>query len=124
MRNVFDISDLKDIPAFSPPHHTGTVDRKLVHDGAGAEHMAIWHGEIEPGGTAEEHVHQDMEQAFYVLGGEGLFTLEQQAHRLAKGGLIFVPPKVPHSIVSTGEVSLQMLIIMSPPPAGANVWQE
>lgn len=124
MPNVFRLDDLEDIPAFAPPHHSGTLDRKLVHEANGAKHMAIWHGEIAPGGTAEEHVHADMEQTFYVLGGAGLFTLGGQEHRLTQGGLIFAPPGVPHSIVSVGEVSLRMLIIMAPPPANANVWQK
>ena len=123
MSHVFDLGDLGGLPSFSPPHHTGTVDHKLVHEAMGARQMAIWHGEIQPLGTADEHVHEEMEQAFYVLAGEAIFTLDGQEHRLVQGGLIFIPAKVPHRIVSVGQVSLRVLIITAPPPAGDSAWR-
>jgi hypothetical protein len=67
MRYVFNISKLHDLLTFSPPHHTKATNRKLIDESVGARHFALWHGEMEPGGTAEFHVHDEMEQAFIRL---------------------------------------------------------
>lgn len=123
MKTAFDLNALHGIAAFCPPHHSGTLDRKLVEEGLGARHMAIWHGEIEPGGLADEHFHQDMEQAFYILDGECLFRLGGEEERLGKGSLVFVPIGQPHRVASVGASSLQLLIIMAPPPAGMDAWK-
>jgi quercetin dioxygenase-like cupin family protein len=123
MKTVFNLNALGDIPSFSPPHHSGTIDRKLVHEETGSKHMAIWYGEIEPGGVADEHFHEEMEQAFYILDGECLFRVGDQEHRLGKGSLAFVPAKQPHKVVSVGEAPLKLLIIMAPPPEGMEAWK-
>lgn len=89
MGYVVDINKLDDIPAFSPPHHTKTTDRKIIDETTGAKNLALWHAEIEPGGVAELHVHEEMEQAFIVLGGKGSFMVEDQEYTatLFHGGL-------------------------------------
>jgi quercetin dioxygenase-like cupin family protein len=116
MTYLFNVNKLHNLSTFSPPHHTKTTDRKLIDESIGAKHFALWHGEIEPGGTAELHAHKDMEQAFIVLGGEGAFKVADIEYRLGKGDIIFIPINQPHQITSVGDRSLKILIIMAPPP--------
>jgi quercetin dioxygenase-like cupin family protein len=124
MKTIYDMNHLEDIPAFSPPHHDKTADRKLVFDQMGAKAMAIWSGEIEPGGVAEEHLHEEMEQAFYIIDGECDFKLGEEMHRLGPGNLVYIPPKVSHRVISVGKTSLKLLIIMAPPPPSMDAWQK
>jgi quercetin dioxygenase-like cupin family protein len=124
MKTIFDLNHLGDIPVFSPPHHTKTADRKLVHDQMGAKAMAIWSGEIEPGGVADEHLHEEMEQAFYILDGECDFKLGEETKRLGPGHLIYIHTKVPHRVTSVGKATLKLLIIMAPPPSSLEAWQK
>jgi len=124
MKYVVNINELQGMPTFSPPHHTKTTDRKLIDETAGAQHFALWHGEVEPGGMAETHVHEEMEQAFIILEGEGLFKIGDQEHRLGKGNIIFVPVKHPHQISSVGDTTLKLLIFMAPPPTSFEAWQK
>ncbi len=123
MRYVFNISKLHDLLTFSPPHHTKATNRKLIDESVGARHFALWHGEMEPGGTAEFHVHDEMEQAFIVLEGEGLFRVGDQEYRLGGGDIIFIPSKQPHQITSVGDNTLKYLIVWAPPPS-SNPWQK
>ncbi len=116
MKKVMNLNDLEGLPCFRPPGHSGTLNHRLAHRGNGAGNLAVWHGEIEPGGEAEEHVHEHMDQAFYVLEGECLFKLGGEEHRLGKGGFVFIPPRTPHRIVATGPRNLKLLIMMAPPP--------
>lgn len=124
MKYVFKLDELQDIPAFSPPRHTKTTDRKLIDEAAGAQHFVLWHGEIEPGGMAELHVHEDMEQAFIVLQGEALFKIGDSEHILGKDSIAFIPVKVPHQITAVGGMTLKILIFMAPPPTTFDIWQK
>ena len=124
MKYVFDLDEIESIPAFSPPHHTTTKDRKLVDEAIGAKNLAIWHGEIGAGGKADPHFHEEMEQAFFVLDGEGMFKLGEEEHRVGKGCLVFVPLKLFHEVTPIGEAPLKLLIIMAPPPESLAVWKK
>lgn len=124
MGYVVDINKLDDIPAFSPPHHTKTTDRKVIDETTGAKRLALWHGEIEPGGVAELHVHEEMEQAFIVLGGKGIFMVGDQEYTLGENNIIFVPAKLPHQVTSVGDSTLKLLIVMAPPPSSMAAWQK
>ena len=124
MKYVSNLNELQDIPGFSPPHHAKTTDRKLIDEEAGAQHFALWHGEVEPGGTAEPHFHEEMEQVFIVLEGEGLFKIGDQEHRLGKGNIVFAPVKCPHQVTSVGDTALKVLIFMAPPPGGFEAWRK
>ena len=121
MKHVFDVNNLDGMPAFSPPHHTKTIDKKLVYEETGARNLAIWHGEIEQDGVAELHVHEAMEQAFYILDGEARFEIDGEQHKVRKGNLVFIPRNTPHEMTSIGNTALKILIIMAPPPFSANV---
>jgi mannose-6-phosphate isomerase-like protein (cupin superfamily) len=124
MKYVFDLNEIESIPAFSPPHHTTTKDRKLVDETIGAKNLAIWHGEMGAGGKADPHVHEEMEHAFFVLDGEAIFRFGEEERRVGKGCLVFVPAKLPHELTSIGQVPLKVLIIMAPPPESLAVWKK
>jgi mannose-6-phosphate isomerase-like protein (cupin superfamily) len=115
MRHFIDLNDLDGQPFFSPAGHSGTLNHHLAHQGNGARHLAVWHGNIEPSGEAEEHSHRQADQAFYVLGGECLFRLGPEEQRLGPGNFVFVPQGVTHRILSTGKESLRLLVITAPP---------
>lgn len=116
MRNFIKLEDLSGLPAFAPPNHSGTLNHRLACSANGASRLAVWHGALEPGGEAEEHAHEQADQAFYVLDGECLFRLGQEEQRLTAGGFVFVPPGVRHRILSTGDQDLKLLVITAPPP--------
>ncbi|MFC1824112.1 cupin domain-containing protein [Thermodesulfobacteriota bacterium] len=124
MEVVFDLSKIQAIDSFAPPGHSKTADRKIIDRENGAERVAVWHSKIEPGGIVETHIHEEMEQVYYILDGEGLFKLGDREYRLGKGQLLFIPAKQPHEVIPTGEKALQILNIMAPPPASLDEWQK
>ena len=124
MKNIFKTNELQQIPTFSPPHHTKTTDRRLIDEAVGARHFALWHGEIEPGGMAEAHIHDEMEQVFIILGGEAIFRIGDEEHRVGKDAIVFIPPKQVHQVTSVGDKTLKILIFMAPPPASLEAWQK
>jgi mannose-6-phosphate isomerase-like protein (cupin superfamily) len=42
------------------------------------------------------HIHEDAAEAFYVLDGEYVMTLDGEEHRCPAGTFIFIPAGVPH----------------------------
>jgi len=63
------IQHVSELPAYSPPAHSGTVNRRLVgrEFGAGFE-MVL--GQVAPGGEASRHYHVEEAQIVFILKGE------------------------------------------------------
>lgn len=70
---------------------------------------------IPPGGTGSPpHYHLAMEEAFYVLDGELLFTLDDDTVRMTTGAFVIVPRGVVHTFVNSGSRPTRCLILVSP----------
>jgi len=63
------IQHVSELPAYSPPAHSGTVNRRLVGREFGAGFEMIL-GQVAPGGEASRHYHVDEAQVVYILKGE------------------------------------------------------
>jgi mannose-6-phosphate isomerase-like protein (cupin superfamily) len=60
------------------------------------------------------HVHDDAEEAFYVLGGSGAAVVDGQERPLTPGAYVVVPRGVPHTLRRDAEEPLRLLTVMSP----------
>ena len=56
-----------------------------------------------------EHAHNDSDEVFYVVAGEGAANYEGQTHRLKAGTYVFVPRGMPHSLAQSGRNPLIVL---------------
>ena len=109
------IEHVSDLPAYSPPAHSGTVNRRLVpaEFGAGFE-MVL--GRIEPGGEASRHYHVDEAQVVYILKGKADVALgEEEPRRVGAGTVIRIPKGLVHEIVAAGSEALEVLVLYAPP---------
>src|SRR3954453_1850777 len=97
------IQHVSELPAYSPPAHSGTVNRRLVgrEFGAGFE-MVL--GQGAPGGEAGRHDHVDGAQIVYILKGEAdVADADAPPLRGGPGTVIRVPKGLPHEIVTIGD---------------------
>lgn len=63
---------------------------------------------------APPHHHKHSHELFYVLGGTMLFRLGDTLTTVGKGGLVVVPPNLPHVFgAAEGEVA-DMIVVLSP----------
>ena len=109
------IKQLADIPGYSPPNHSGTVNRKLVEAAFGAGFEMI-HGEVQPGGDASPHFHKRTYQIVYVLDGILEHTVDDEPpQRCGPGTVIQIPPLVRHRGVGVGDRPAKVLVLYSPP---------
>jgi mannose-6-phosphate isomerase-like protein (cupin superfamily) len=67
-----------------------------------------------PGFAAPAHVHDEEEEAFYVLEGHLQVTCGDRTWTVGQGGFVFLPRGIPHAFSVTGDGSAKLLQITSP----------
>jgi mannose-6-phosphate isomerase-like protein (cupin superfamily) len=81
-------------------------------DAAGAS-CTEWRAE--PGFDTGLHVHERLEETWYVLDGELEFRLGDETVYASAGATVFVPPQVPHAFANRSDIPARFLLILSPP---------
>lgn len=66
---------------------------------------------IEPGVQLEPHIHDDIEEVFYILEGSGIIRCGQQAQSVKAGDAIYLPPKKIHSLQNTSRFPLRFVCV-------------
>lgn len=109
------VLNLEEIETYSPPLHSGTVNRRLVPAELGAGFEMV-HGTIEPGGIGHRHQHATEWQVFMLLEGEGRLELGNEPPQMLRAGAIVrIPPQTPHYFEVTGRKAAKLIVIYSPP---------
>jgi quercetin dioxygenase-like cupin family protein len=109
------IQHVSELPAYSPPAHSATVNRRLVDREFGAGFEMIL-GQVAPGGEASRHYHVDETQIVYILKGEADVALGDEApRRCGPGTVIRIPKGLPHEVVTAGDEALECLVLSAPP---------
>ncbi|HEX6141643.1 MAG TPA: cupin domain-containing protein [Geminicoccaceae bacterium] len=109
------IERVDDLPVYAPPGHSGTRNVRLVdRDFCGRLEMVL--GRLEPGGRAEAHAHPDHHQVIYVVAGEAEVRLgDDPPAACGPGTVIRIPPGLVHEVRATGAVTLELIVLYSPP---------
>ena len=71
---------------------------------------------LEPGQAQKVHAHAGATKFYYVIEGEGLFTIGEETRRLEAGGLAWSAPGEPHGVRNGSEERLLLLVSMAPNP--------
>jgi mannose-6-phosphate isomerase-like protein (cupin superfamily) len=78
-----------------------------------AENLAITLVVMAPGGVQHVHSHEP-EQAYYILEGSGMMTVDDEHRQVQAGDCIHFPPFAKHGLANTGETVLRYLSAASP----------
>ena len=109
------IRHVSELPAYSPPAHSGTVNRRLVGREFGIGFEMIL-GHVAPGGEASRHYHVEEAQIVYILKGEADVALgDDPSRRCGPGTVIRIPKGLAHEVVTAGDGPLECLVIYAPP---------
>lgn len=106
MNFVFPTTHLK---RYRFPTHTND----LVMDRADAQTSEVFVVILEPGEAPPLHQHDDTEQIFYILDGEGILRIgsEEKEFAVRPADVVRIPPRTLHSIRCTGPTPLRYLAI-------------
>jgi quercetin dioxygenase-like cupin family protein len=103
----------------------GTEGEQLIHfrdhgkifikagSATGSDHLALGTQQVTVGAGIPIHRHFQMDEAFYVLEGSGIFILNEVRHPFEKGGTIFIPKNSWHGFANPDH-ELLLLWMMSP----------
>jgi quercetin dioxygenase-like cupin family protein len=84
-----------------------------VGSATGSDNLALGTQQVTAGAGIPIHRHFQMDEAFYVLEGSGIFILNDVRHPFEKGGTIFIPKNSWHGFANPDH-ELLLLWIMSP----------
>ncbi len=76
----------------------------LVVDRADCKASEVFMVVLEPGEAPPLHQHDDTEQVYYIIDGEGILTIgaDKESVPVMASQVVVVPPATPHSIQSVG----------------------
>lgn len=99
----------------------------LVIDRADARTSEVFVVVLEPGQAPPLHQHDDTEQVFYILEGEGTLRIgaDEVKHPVRPGDVVRIPPATLHSIQCIGTRPLKYLAVdcfLAGRPADEPTW--
>jgi mannose-6-phosphate isomerase-like protein (cupin superfamily) len=106
MKYVFPASKVK---RYRFPTHIND----LVVDRAEAKTSEVFIVVLKPGEAPPLHRHEDTEQIFYLLAGEGVLRIgrKSKSFPVQTGDVVRIPPSTLHSIRGTGKKPLRYLAV-------------
>ena len=73
---------------------------------------------VPPGGVIGRHVHAKEIETVYVLAGQSALALGDTEHPFATGQIVAIPAGLEHALRNTGEETIELLCIFTPPLGG------
>jgi quercetin dioxygenase-like cupin family protein len=99
---------------YSPPHHSGTTNRRILGPNDGAGDVLVVRGTLEPGGGADPHYHEHCDQLIFVIAGRCRVRVGEIDEVLGRDDTVFLPREVPHVVEVVGDERLELLITYTP----------
>jgi mannose-6-phosphate isomerase-like protein (cupin superfamily) len=96
--------------ATAPLGHGGAFE--LLADGGAVSANTLVLGVGADG--ARPHLHRTSSELFYVLEGTMLFSLNGELAEVGKGGLVVIPPDMPHAFGAADGSAAKVLAVLSP----------
>ncbi len=71
--------------------------------------LKMGHTTIYPTGTTTGHTHDDMEEVYYVVSGEGTMRVGDDEFPIRTGDALYVPPGEFHTTIQKGNLPLTLV---------------
>ncbi len=77
-------------------------------------HVMIGLNCLEPNQVQPVHAHQGADKLYFVLTGNGHFTIGDEQQTAGTGTLVVAPAGVPHGVENQGDERLSLLVAIAP----------
>jgi mannose-6-phosphate isomerase-like protein (cupin superfamily) len=88
----------------------------------GSRQMSVTWLEVPAGVDQKLHSHEEAEQVYVVVRGEGRLSVAGDTQDVGEGDLVLVPPATDHAIENPGEAGLALVSVQSPPVAVSELY--
>jgi len=99
---------LGDVP-LEPTRHGALKKVLLRHEDVSSQLMFLNEVYVAPGETIAAHQHEDMEEIFYFLEGEGSMQIEEEVQSVVPGVRVIVPIQKVHVLENTGGKQMRFI---------------
>ena len=79
------------------------------------EHASVGLNCLEPGQTQRVHAHDGADKFYFVLQGNGTFTVGDQQTDAGAGTLVIAPSGIAHGVTNRAHERLSLLVTIAPP---------
>jgi len=66
---------------------------------------------MQGGKTGDYHDHEDQEQVYYFIRGQGKMKIDDKIYEVKEGDAVHLPPKTKHQLINDSEDWIEHLII-------------
>ena len=88
----------------------------------GSRNISVTWLEVPAGIDQELHSHEEAEQVYIVVSGQGTMTVAGDKQEIGEGDLVMVPPATDHSIANGNSADLCCVSVQSPPVTSSEVF--
>lgn len=104
------------VGTYEPVGHHGVINRLLAGRAeGGVESVSVWHGLLEPGGSADTHVHETSEQIYVCISGAVEVEVPSGNANLGRGDTAILDAGEPHAVVNRHPSESAELLVISVP---------
>ncbi len=102
-----------EVEDWSDSGRRGVSWRTLISaDRTPTDSLTVGVAEIRPGAPDELHLHShEPAEAYYILQGTGVVSIDGELHDIREGTAIFVPSDAVHAVGNTGSDVLRLLYV-------------
>lgn len=86
--------------------------RKVIYTG---KHSQVVIMSLNEGEDIGMEVHENVDQILFIVSGKADTVIDEERSEALEGDVIFVPSGKNHNIINTGEGSLKLYTVYSPP---------
>jgi quercetin dioxygenase-like cupin family protein len=101
-----------------PPYDQGRVKELVSRDACGSTDLNIGMYWLDPGEVHPLHFHATASEFYFVLDGQGIFTVDDDEVRGTPGTMIYMPANTNHKIVVDKSSPLKVLYGYNVPSFG------
>jgi mannose-6-phosphate isomerase-like protein (cupin superfamily) len=94
-------------------------DKPFKHTFFQSDRMLVGLNTLAPGQAQHLHDHHDQDKFYFVVEGEGVFTVGDEQQTCGSGMLVLAPAGVPHGVENHGAALLSFLTVIAPFPRAA-----
>jgi len=105
------VSRLRPVPGMNGGHGNVLYERSLGPSTYTGNWAFMDHYVLSPGATIGRHMHQGVEEIWYVMNGEGTVTVDGETARLGTWDAVPVRTKEVHSFENTGSQDLEFMVV-------------
>ena len=81
----------------------------------GSRNVSVCWLEVPTGASEELRSHEEAEQVYVVVSGNGTMSATGDTQQLAVGDLVLIPPATDHSVANDGADPFALVSVQSPP---------